>query len=96
MQRSVRAKQVLRLLCRSGRLAELKRQELRLFLFIFAGMLNPNRPRRWRLTVLRRALGLSAAALNRAARGLERRGWIQIARTPRAWVVKLNPIGGKR
>ena len=96
MRRSVEAKQVLRFLYRSRRLAELERQELRLFLFILSGMLNPNRPRRWRPTALRRALSLSAAALDRAASGLERRGWVQITRTSRTWVFTLKKLGGKR
>ncbi len=96
MRRSVEAKQVLRLLYRSRRLAKLERQELRLFLFILSGMLNPSRPRRCPPSALRQALGLSAAGLDRAAAGLERRGWLKITRTPRTWVVKLNPIGGKR
>lgn len=96
MRGSVEAKQVLRFLHRSGRLAELERQELRLFLFILAGMLNPRRPRRWRPAALCKALDLSGPALNRAAAGLKRRGWVQITRTPQTWVFKLKAMGGKR
>jgi len=93
---SVEAKQVLRLLYRSRRLAGLEPQELRLFLFILSGMLTPGRPRRWRPSALHHALGLSAAALNRAAAGLERRGWLRITRTPRTWMVELKSPGGRR
>jgi len=93
---SVEAKQVLRLLYRARRLAGLERQELRLLLFILSGMPAPGRPRRWRPSALHRALGLSAAALNRAAAGLERRGWLRITRTPRTWVVEVKTPGGKR
>lgn len=96
MPRFVEAKQVLRLLYRSRRLAGLERQELRLFLFILSGMQTPGRPRRWRPSALHRTLGLSAAALNRAAVGLERRGWLHITRTPRTWVVELKTPGGRR
>ncbi len=96
MRRSVEAKQVLRRLYRSRRLAELEREELRLFLFILSGMSNPSRPRRWRPSALRQALGLSAAGLNRAAAGLERADWLHITRTPRTWVFKLKTMRGQR
>jgi len=93
--RSVRAKRVLELLYRSGRLARLDRQELRLFLFILSEISDPTHPRRWRPTALRQALGLSAAALNRAAAALERRGWLRIVRTPRTWVIELKAMREK-
>lgn len=96
MRQSVQARQVLRLLYRSGRLAELERHELRLFLLMLARMLDPGHPRRWRPTALRQALGLSAVALNRAAAGLERRGWLRIVRTPRTWVIELKALGERR
>lgn len=96
MQRSGQAKRLLRRLYRSGRLAELERHELRLYLLMLSRMSDPGRPRRWRPTALRQALGLSVAALNRAAAGLERRGWLRIVRTPRTWVIELKAIGEKR
>ncbi len=96
MGRSVQAKRVLRFLYRSGRLANLTRQELRLFLLMLCGMSDPSHPRRWRPTALRHALGLSAAALHRAAAGLERRGWLRIVRTGRTWVIELKAMRGKQ
>lgn len=95
MQRSVRAKRLLKLLYRSGRLAKLERQELRLFLFVLSAMPDPAHRRRWRPTALQRALGLSAAALNRAATGLERQGWLRIVRMPRTWLVELKAVREK-
>lgn len=94
--RSVEAKQVLRLLYRSGRLARLERAELRLFLFMLSRTSKPSRPRRWRPRALRQALGLSAVALNRAAAGLERQGWLRIVRTPRTWMIELKAIKERR
>lgn len=96
MQRSVQAKRLLRRLYRSGRLAKLERHELRLYLLMLSTMPDQARPRRWRPTALRQALGLSAAALNRAAAGLERRGWLRIVRGPRTWVIDLKTIGEKQ
>lgn len=95
MRRSVQAKRVLRLLYRSGRLAKLEVQELRLLLLMLSRMSDPSRPRRWRPATLRQALGLSAAALNRAAMGLERRGRLRIVRTPRTWAVELKAMREK-
>ena len=95
MRQSVQAKRVLRLLYRSGRLAMLKRHELRLYLLVLSRMSDLG-PKRWRPTALRQALGFSAVALNRAAAGLERRGWLRIVRTPRTWVVELRAMGEKR
>lgn len=96
MRQSVQAKRVLRLVYRSGRLATLERHELRLYLLMLSSMSDLGHRRRWRPTALRQALGLSAAALTRAAAGLERRGWLRIVRTPRTWVVELKAIGEKR
>lgn len=96
MQRSVQAKRVLRRLYRSGRLARLERTELRLFLLILAEMSKPSRRRRWHPNTLRQALGLSETALNRAAVGLEKRGWLRIVRAPRSWGIELQPIRARR
>lgn len=96
MRQSARAKKVLRLLYRSGRLATLKRHELRLYLLMLSGMADPGHRRRWRPTALQQALGLSATALNRAAAGLERRGWLRIVRTARTWLIELKALGERR
>ena len=96
MRQSAHAKRVLRLLYRSGRLATLERHELRLYLVMLSSMSDPGHPRRWRLTALQQALGLSVTALNRAAAGLERRGWVRIVRTSRTWAIELKVIGERR
>ena len=96
MRQSALAKKVLRLLYRSGRLATLERHELRFYLLLLSGMSDPGHRRRWRPMALRQALGLSTTALNRAAAGLERRGWLRIVRTSRTWVIELKAIGEKR
>ncbi|MBI4608104.1 MAG: hypothetical protein HY726_03755 [Candidatus Rokubacteria bacterium] len=95
MRRLVQARRILRLLYRSGRLAKLTPPELRLLLLMLSAM-SRVRGRRWRPTALRQALGLSTAALNQAAMGLERRGWLRIVRTTRTWVIELKGIKPKR
>ena len=96
MSGSVQAKRLLRRVYRSGRLAKLGPQELRLFLFVLSRTAAAARRRRWRLKALRHALRLSARALNRAAEALERQGWLRIVRNPRTWLIEVRATRGKR
>lgn len=81
---------MLRRLWRSGRLAEPARQELRLFLLLLAGAPHPWARRRWSPATLRRGLKASAAGLDRAIQGLERRGWIRVTRASKMWLIEVT------
>ena len=96
MKRSIQADRLLRLLYRSGRLSELTRDELRMYLFLLVSTPDSTRPRRLRRPTLRRALRLSTGGVERTARRLQHRGLVRITRRAHLWTIELSPATGWR
>lgn len=96
MRQFVQADRLLRLLYRSGRLSELTRDELRMYLFLLVSTPDLSRPRRLRRPTLRRALRLSTHGLERTAQGLEHRGLVRITKRTHLWTFELSPVRGWR
>lgn len=95
MRRSCKADRLLRILYRSGRLGQLTRNELRMYLLLLFPIANPTGSSPARRSELRRALRLTADEVDRAAFGLERRKMVRITRKPRTWVVRLRRWKGR-